>query len=797
MMKWLLPLLMLPLSGWCIDSPVLNNTKDTQLPTIVRVYDPDKNTLQQLYQQLDVWAYDPEQGFATVYLVSQTQLQKLLAHGLPVRTDSAMLRHWQQGLQAINTPHRGSGIPGFSCYGTVAETFQRMDQMVADHPDLAAIIDIGDSWEKQNIAGAGSDLKILSLTNQNLPGDKPVLFLASAIHAREYTTAELNTRFAEHLLAEYGSDPDVTWILDHHEIQLSLLTNPDGRQQAETGILWRKNTNQSYCAPNSNDRGVDLNRNYPFQWGIGGSSNQCSETFRGVAAATEPEITAQMNHLRTVFDDNRGDNPGDAAPDDTPGIFVDIHSFSQLMLWPWGYTSSPTANDNQLQALGKRTAWFNQYRPQPVSDLVLTGGGSIDATYGELGVASLAFELGTSFFQDCASFENTIYPDNLQALMYLARVAQAPYTQALGPDVEQLTVIPNVITTTTNLSIQGVADDDRYNQSNGAQATGTIQAVTAYVNQLPINAIGGQALMAADGVYDQTREAFSGVISSQGLNTGRNVLYVQASDGSQGGGTYARFIDLTDASQAAQLSGQVRDALSGAPIDQALLSVNGSQALSQANGSYSQWVLPGTADIQVTAPNYAAFSSADIQFNAGDQLTQDIELQPFCLLLSDDMEQGPVLWQADSPWAISSEQSVSPSQAWSDSPGGNYADNLNISLTSSVIDISQADELQLNYMSWCDTESGFDFGYTEIQFDSGAWQQLNRCDNQAGWQAQTHPISPPANSNQLRIRFRLDTDVAVTRDGWYLDDISLRASGEVCRGLISDVIFADGFDVVP
>ena len=170
----------------------------------MRVYDPDKNTLQQLYQQLDVWAYDPEQGFATVYLDSQTQLQKLLAYGLPVRTDSAMLRNWQQGLQAINTPHRGSGIPGFSCYGTVAETFQRMDQMVADHPDLAAIIDIGDSWEKQNLAGAGSDLKILSLTNQNLPGDKPVLFLASAIHAREYTTAELNTRFAEHLLAEYG-----------------------------------------------------------------------------------------------------------------------------------------------------------------------------------------------------------------------------------------------------------------------------------------------------------------------------------------------------------------------------------------------------------------------------------------------------------------------------------------------------------------------------------------------------------------------------------------------------------------
>ncbi|MFC3192883.1 M14 family zinc carboxypeptidase [Marinicella sediminis] len=782
--------------SWGIESPVLTSTQNQSFPTIVRVYFEEAAQLQPVSDRLDMWAVNADQRFAVVYLQDEQELNWLLAKGLPLRADQHMINNWQQGLEQSTRATNGSGIPGFSCYGTVAETFQRMDQMVNDHPDLAAIIDIGDSWEKQNLSNAGSDLKVLQLTNQNIPGDKPILFMASSIHAREYTTAELNTRFAEHLLSQYGVDADVTWILDHHEIQLSLITNPDGREQAQTGILWRKNTNQSYCSPNSNDRGVDLNRNYPFQWDIGGSSNECSETYRGPAAATEPEISAQMNHLRQIFDDNRGTGPNDAAPADTPGIFIDIHSFSELMLWPWGYTNNNTANDNQLQALGKRTAWFNQYRPQPVNDLVITGGGSIDAIYGELGVASLAFELGTAFFQDCATFESTIYPDNLQALIYLARVAQLPYQQPLGPDIEQLTVIPNVVTSASQLLVSGVANDDRYNQSNGAQTTGNVQTVTAYLNQLPIKAISGQALTAVDGAFDETAEAFSGTINSQGLPLGQHLIYVQASDGTHEGGTYARFVDVVEASQVARLSGSVTDALTGLPIDQALLTINQSQALSQANGSYQQFIKPGTADLVVSAAEYATLTLDNLTLSAGDELTQNIELQPFCDVLNDDVESGSQLWQSDNPWAISNEQSASPTHAWTDSPGGNYSDDLNISLMSQSINIASTDRLELSYMSLCDTEAGYDYGYTEVQFDGGNWQQLNRCDNQNNWQPQTHLIEPPVNSTQLRIRFRLETDGSVTRDGWYLDDFRLRTSGAACEGLFNDLIFANNFEVI-
>ena len=97
------------------------------------------------------------------------------------------------------------------------------------------------------------------------------VFITAAMHAREYATAELVTRFAEYLVENYGSDADVTWVLDHHEIHLMLQTNPDGRKIAEDHTFWRKNTNSELC-DDSDLWGVDLNRNFSFEWDCCGGS---------------------------------------------------------------------------------------------------------------------------------------------------------------------------------------------------------------------------------------------------------------------------------------------------------------------------------------------------------------------------------------------------------------------------------------------------------------------------------------------------------------------------------------------
>ena len=55
------------------------------------------------------------------------------------------------------------------------------------------------------------------------------------IHAREYVTAETAARFAEYLMANYGIDPDITWLLDYYKVYIVTMTNPDGRKMAEGG----------------------------------------------------------------------------------------------------------------------------------------------------------------------------------------------------------------------------------------------------------------------------------------------------------------------------------------------------------------------------------------------------------------------------------------------------------------------------------------------------------------------------------------------------------------------------------
>jgi carboxypeptidase T len=778
--------------SFAIGNQVINQSSKIELPTIVRIYFDKPKQISAIDDYADVWDVNKAQQFATVQITDEVTYQKLLGTGLTMKVDTQMMAEQQSNLMKINNAVNGTGIPGYACYSTVEETFERMDQMVLSYPDLADIEDIGDSWEKTINNANGHDIRILKLTNQNTGGDKPILFLASAIHAREYATAELNTRFAEYLLNNYGSDADVTWILDNHEIHMSLQTNPDGRKQAETGLSWRKNTNQAYCAPNDPLRGADLNRNYSFEWAAG--NDQCSITYGGASPESEPELSAQMTYIRNHFDDNRGPGINDAVHEDTDGIFVDIHSYSELVLFPWGYTYDDSPNHNQFNALAKRTAYFNGYIPEPASDLYPVSGASIDTTYGELGIASLVFELGTSFFQDCASFESTVLPDNLNALLYLARVVQAPYKQPLGPDVEQFTVIPNVIAANTPVKVTGVANDNLYSPINGSISTGAVAGVKAFINELPINSNNGHSLTATDGSFDEEQEAFNGNINTSGMSIGRHTVYLQASDDTRGGATYGKFIEVVEPTQVAQLSGRVFNATNGLPVEGALLTVNNSQTLSTTDGTYIQMVQPGTEELKVTAENFGPTTVSAINLTAGNTTTQDVLLFPFCSIFNDDVENGNLGWVADAPWAISTNQSTSPTHGWTDSPNVNYANNINISLTSPAIDVTGTSAVDVSYMSFCDTEEGYDYGYFEVQFDNGSWQQINRCDNQANWQEESHQLNVPANANALKLRFRLQTDVSVTRAGWSIDDVNVQASGAICGAFDFDLIFENGFE---
>lgn len=523
---------------------------------VIAVHAADPGVRQQLGGLFGHIDYDGATGIARVEADARSR-RELAASGIGWQVDAEQTA----ALQAFISDNAGGlrAIPGFACYRTVEETHATMDDLAASYPALAQVIEIGDTWQEINGAD-GYPVRVLKLGNRfNGGGTRPVLFALSSIHAREYTPAELMTRFAEQLLAGYGTDADATWLLDHNEFHLVLQANPDGRKRAEQDILWRKNRNLTHCpqADGSPDGswhpGVDLNRNFPVNWNIGvpgaSSGNPCSATFRGPLAASEPETQAVVDYVRSIFPDRRpGDpaSPSTPADDDTQGLFLDMHSYTGLVLWPWG-GAGVTGNNAAFIHLGRRLAWFNGYEPKQSVALYATDGTTIDFAYGELGVPALTYEIGTAFFQSCNAFTNTILPDNLASLRYAARVLHAPYRLPSGPEARDVAVSASTVLQGEIVEITATVDDTRYKNGPGAPASQAqpIASARLHVDHLPWQDGESVAMMASNGSFDAPMEQVRVSLDTTRLAPGRHLLVVQGTDASgQAGAPSAVFLHV-------------------------------------------------------------------------------------------------------------------------------------------------------------------------------------------------------------------------------------------------------------
>jgi carboxypeptidase T len=486
---------------------------------------------------------------------SGREIAQLQQSGWRVEIDRTATDRMRKVETALASGQFGTrSISGYACYRTVEETYATIDQLVANKPALASVSNIGPSWLKARNAG-GYEMKVLRLTNSATNASRPnkaPMVLFGSIHAREYTPAELVTRFAEWLVNGYGSDSEATWLLDNHVFYLVLQANPDGRKKAESGLSWRKNVNNTNGSCSVNSIGTDLNRNFPFHWNTvsgGSSGNACVDTYRGPSPQSEPETQNLMRlvagtpgaggaYSGGIFPDRRGDAVSSAAPEDYQGIFMDIHSFSQLVLWSWGDTTSPAPNGPALRTLGRRMAFFNDYRPQQSNELYGTDGTTDDTMYGLLGVPSYTLELGVAFFESCSSFESSTLPKNLAALKYAARNLNAPYRYPSGPNTVSVSTSSASVTAGTPVTISAIVDDSQFNQTNGTEATQAIASARLFVDAPPWeSSTSGIAMSASDGSFNTTRETVSASLSTTGMAPGRHLIYVQATDASGKVGT--------------------------------------------------------------------------------------------------------------------------------------------------------------------------------------------------------------------------------------------------------------------
>ncbi len=350
---------------------------------------------------------------------------------------------------------KGSGVKEtyYGGYRTLKAHYAHLDQVGWRYPRLASVVDYGDSWRKTQGTG-GYDLKAVCITKRT-PGDcrltpaarKPRFLVSAQIHAREITTGDLAWRWIDHLTTGYGRDPEVTALLDTTEVWVIPIGNPDGVHLVQSGgdtpKLQRKNanhTNGPEDCPTTQDPnaqvGIDLNRNLSVQWGDNGtSSDPCSQLYRGPEPDSEVETRALEKLFRSLYPDKRA--PGDTAPadPDTRGMVVTMHSALNVVLLPWGYTTTPSPDDGPLRAMAKDMAQLAgpDWRYGQPGELLYTAGGSIDDwLYGELGVPHYTWEIG-NWQGECAGFlpayscQDGHWAKVKPMLTYAARKAANPY----------------------------------------------------------------------------------------------------------------------------------------------------------------------------------------------------------------------------------------------------------------------------------------------------------------------------------------------------------------------------------
>lgn len=773
--------------------------------SVVRAWFDDESSLRRVAPLLGHAQIDRAKGLLRTEADSELR-NALVAAGFRVETDvEATLAN----ARLASAERAGmKSIPGFACYRTVEETEATMAALVADASGLAEIIDIGPSWRALN-GGPGYQLKVLRATNRAIAGPKPTVFIMSSVHAREYTPAELSTRFVEQLIAGYGVDADATWLLDHHEVHALLQANPDGRKKAETGLSWRKNVNTNFCGA-GNSAGIDLNRNFPFEWGNwnGSSGVACDSTFRGPAPASEPETQAITAYVRSIFQDRR-ESPLDAAADlDTTGVFFDVHSFSGLVLWPWGFNESLAPNATALQVLGRRLAWFNTYTPQAAVGLYPTDGTTDDFAYGELGVPAFTFELGTAFFQDCARFESEIYPDNREALLYALRVARAPYRLPAGPDAYALRADPDLAAPGTSVEVSATFDDLRQREgsftASGPQpATQPVAAASAYLRVPPWSS-GASALgmLADDGSFSSSVERATVAIDTAGLPAGRHLLWVQGRDAAGNDGPpSAVFVDLMDAQDLLVVQGSVRQFGTQSPLAAEIRASGYTNRANPQTGNYVRPLPAGSHDIEFSASGHEPLVLGGVTGQGGQTLLRNVQLYRLCTLLDDPVEltvSSPLT--PATPWVRRATAGIDGGAAWLQSASGNYANNLNSSLTSGALDLSNNDFPELSFDQRCTTEAGYDYGRVEVSANGGGWSEVFRCDGESSWRRVRLPLPQLAGVANARVRFRFTSDSGVSAAGWALDNVRLEAGGQACResqGGPRPDPFRDGFEIMP
>ncbi|NIT37429.1 MAG: T9SS type A sorting domain-containing protein [candidate division Zixibacteria bacterium] len=202
-------------------------------------------------------------------------------------------------------------------YTEYDEMVPMLQNLAKTYPNICALYDIGDTWEKREIWA----LKISDNVTTHEAAEKDILIDGNH-HAREIMTVEVPLHLAKQLCEKYPADPDVKSIVENVETWIIPMLNPDGHNHVfKVYNMWRKNRRDN----GGGIYGVDLNRNYDYQWGKvpGCSHDPNASTYCGPYAFSEPEMVAVRNLLNDAAHQFR--------------YALNYHSSGRYCIYPWNH----------------------------------------------------------------------------------------------------------------------------------------------------------------------------------------------------------------------------------------------------------------------------------------------------------------------------------------------------------------------------------------------------------------------------------------------------------------------------
>lgn len=638
----------------------------SQEKLIIRFDQPDEQILKEFTQpQFDVAAYKP--GVYLDLVVPEPYYEELIGRGFDVKVVNSTIQ------MAANL----GDVDDINGYRTYEEALEELQQIAADNPDICHLMDIGDSRGKEyflsnygNYEDYQHDIWAMKVSdNVYEDEDEPAVYYFGAHHAREPLSTEVAFYVLNHLIDNYGTDPEITENVNNTEIWFVPIVNPDGHEVVLDQLYtdWRKNirdndgngyvTSLGWDCPD----GVDPNRNYGWEWGGTGTSNDPNDiTYCGPEAFSEPELQA----IRDLM----------AAENFVAGI--SYHTYSELVLWSYAYSSNAPAPDlDAIANLGTMmgesipSLYGGHYTAQAAWELYPCSGVTDDWAYGNHGIFAYTIELATEFIPP-ANEVYQISEDNIDAAMIL--LDRVNYSTLTGHVTNASTGDPVV----AEIFIQEIDDQGAYRKPYN-----TNEDFGAYYRLL------------TDGTYTVSVNAF-GYISQTFDNVvissdGQTVLDVQLVQ-----------------SEIISVSGNVTDASTGEPIEDAIIEVLDTPVdpvYTNENGSYQiPEIFENTYTFKVFAEDYATFIQV-VTIDPQNNVVDFELMESFAISFETGSFETGWEFSGNADWVVDN------SEAWDGSASAKSGaiDDQSTSVVSYTVEDGMAG--QISFYRKVSSESGYDF----------------------------------------------------------------------------------------